>query len=90
MYWRRVLERLETNDRELRELNLHWSRIRSDEVARLAEALENSTSLQRLYLSHNSIGAEGAARLAAVLEKNTSLQTLDLRRVSRTTISANK
>ncbi|KAJ8598966.1 hypothetical protein CTAYLR_010708, partial [Chrysophaeum taylorii] len=79
MSWPRVLECLETNDDELRELDLSCSGIGNDEAASLAAALVKNTSLQTLNLSGNRIGAEGAARLAEFLEKNTSLQTLDLR-----------
>ncbi|KAJ8601084.1 hypothetical protein CTAYLR_008205 [Chrysophaeum taylorii] len=78
MSWRRVLERLETNDRALRHLDLRGNSIGVEGAARLAKALEKNTSLQTLDLRDNGIGAEGAARLAESLEKNTSLQTLDL------------
>ncbi|KAJ8604159.1 hypothetical protein CTAYLR_008582 [Chrysophaeum taylorii] len=78
MTWRRVLERLETDDRDLKELNLYSGTIGDPGAVRLAKALEKNTSLQSLDLGFNSIWAEGAVCLAESLEKNTSLKALNL------------
>ncbi|KAJ8605857.1 hypothetical protein CTAYLR_000544 [Chrysophaeum taylorii] len=76
MTWRRILERLETDDRDLKEVDLSHCKIDDQYAARLAESLEKNTSRRSLSLRENGIGAEGAARLAESLKQNTSLQTL--------------
>ncbi|KAJ8603207.1 hypothetical protein CTAYLR_003824 [Chrysophaeum taylorii] len=76
--WRWILEPLETDDRDLAELDLCSGCIGDPDAVRLAAAIEKNTSLQKLNLAGDHVGAESAARLAASLEKNRSLRTLDL------------
>ncbi|KAJ8603366.1 hypothetical protein CTAYLR_004257 [Chrysophaeum taylorii] len=78
MTWRRILERLERNDRDLTKLELKFCKLGPEDTCRLAVTLEFNTSLKVLYVWGTQIGDAGAGRLADVLEKNTTLEQLYL------------
>jgi hypothetical protein len=74
----RELQRLHTNDPDLKRLDLDGKGCGDEGAAQMAEALRDNTVLTELRLSRNSIGTKGAAKLAEALHVNTALKLLDL------------
>ena len=60
------------------EINLSWTKIKSEGAIALSKPLAASKRLQVLDLSGNAIKAAGAVSLARAVEANASLETLNL------------
>jgi hypothetical protein len=58
---------------------LKLTRLKTEDIQDLAEALKTNKTITTLDLSHNTIDDEGARALADALKTNTTISTLDLR-----------
>ncbi|MBU6339444.1 MAG: hypothetical protein KGQ36_05705 [Rickettsiales bacterium] len=74
-----IIKRVKDNDKTLTEINLHNTKITTQNLTSLTTALAKNQFVQIFDFSNNFIGLSGVALITSALEKNKSLHTLYLR-----------
>eukprot|EP01104_Vermistella_antarctica_P016973 TRINITY_DN591_c0_g1_i1.p1 TRINITY_DN591_c0_g1~~TRINITY_DN591_c0_g1_i1.p1 ORF type:complete len:1378 (-),score=383.37 TRINITY_DN591_c0_g1_i1:59-4192(-) len=73
-----IMQRLEANDRQLRELDLSKQKLDEKDGRNLSLALKDNTVLTKLDLSNNSLCEGGIVAIARVFSSNTTLTSINL------------